>query len=653
MIPEPIKLQEPIRFGEDFEFDVFTRRLRRGSRALKVERIPLEILVLLVERPGEIVTRNEIVAKVWGKGAFLDTDNSIRGAIRKIRQVLKDDPEQPRFIQTVTGQGYRFVAPLISRSAEGNRDVLTDIEKKEEKPETVHARSDLRSRFASPPIRSFRASSFGPRTLIAGAAVAVVAALTMGWYRYTHRTVEQAPIRAIAVLPLENLTADPEQDYLANGITETLITDLGRVSALRVISRTSVKQYKGARKPLSEIGRELNVDAVVEGALLRSGDRIRITVHLVRLPMERQLWSQAYEGDLRELSALQGDVTGGILSQLREQPAAQEESLLARQRRTASNPEAYRLYLQGRYLASKPGVPSCKKSLAYFEQAIQADPSYALPYAGMADSYGLLSNAGALDPDEGYSKMKSAALKALELNDQLGEAHESLGYYYMAYEWNWAMAEAEFRRAIKLSPNFADAHGAYAEYLQFMGRTKEAAAEIRNAYELDPLDPWFAHELAWNYLYQRDYDHGIEQFRRNLDLEPNLAGDHRGLGYAYMQKGRFDDAIAEIKRAQALQEDGNPNALALLAYAYGMAGSLAEAQHIREQLQRSPRPPASAYQLLLHIGLGETDRAFAVLEKAVARHELLWSFVAADPRNDPLRSDPHFADLLRRVNLPY
>jgi TolB-like protein/DNA-binding winged helix-turn-helix (wHTH) protein/Tfp pilus assembly protein PilF len=628
-----------LRFN-DTELDVRRYELRRDGSSLRLEKLPMELLVLLASRQGELVTREEVTDRLWGKGVFLDAEQGINTAIRKIRICLRDTAENPKYIQTVVGKGYRFVPPVT---------IL-------EPPTAVSAQgvaAVAAAPAAAPAPEAFQASLVGRRTLIAGAVVVVVVALAIEWYRYAHRTPEPAPIRAIAVLPLENLTADPEQEYLADGITETLITELGRVSVLRVISSTSVKQYKGDRKPLSEIGRELNVDAVVEGALLRSGDRIRITVHLVRLPMERQLWSQAYEGDPRELSTLQADVTGGILSQFRAQGALQEESRLARQRRPAPNPEVYRLYLQGRYLASKGGVPNCKKSLAYFEQAIQADPSYALAYAGLADSYGLLSNAGALDLDEGYSKMKSAALKALELDDQLGEAHESLGYYYFAFEWNWAMAEAEFRQAIKLSPNFADAHEGYALYLQYMGRTKESLAEIRTAYEIDPLSSEFAFALAWNYLYQRDYNHAIEQFRRNLDLEPNLVRDRRGLAYAYLQTGRFDDAIAEIKRAQALKEDRDPNGLALLAYVYSMAGSHIEAQRVREQLRHSPRPPGAAYQLLLHIGLGETDHAFALLEKAAAQHKLLWSFVAADPRNDPLRSDPRFADLFRRVNLPY
>ena len=417
-----------VRFGV-FEADLCSGELRRNGARIKVQEQPFKVLAELLARPGELVSRETLCLKVWGSDTFVNFEHSLSIAINKLREALGDSADNPRFIQTVPRRGYRFIAPVEELSP-------------------------------SPAMGRIPSSSERKPFMFAAVGFVVLCALVLAVGAW--RRALLPPIRSVAVLPLENLTSDQEQDYIADGITETLITDLGRVSTLRVISSTSVRQYKSVRKPLSEIGRELNVDAVVEGALLRSGDRIRITVHLVRLPVEKQVWSQVYEGDLRELSALQVGVAGEILSHLRAQVGPQEESLLTPQRRPSSNPDAYRLYSQGRYLASKGGVPSCKKSLAYFEQAIEADPSYALAYAGLADSYGLLSNAGALDLDEGNGKMKAAALKALELDDQLGEAHESLGYYYLAYEWNWAMAEAEFRRTIKLSPNFADAHEGYA-----------------------------------------------------------------------------------------------------------------------------------------------------------------------------------------------
>ncbi len=388
MIPQPTKVQEPIRFGEDFELDVFTRRLRRGGHVLKVERIPLEILALLVERPGEIIARDEIVARVWGKGAFLDTDNSIRGAIRKIRQVLKDDPEQPRFIQTVTGQGYRFIAPLISSPVEENRaDVLTNIEKKEQMPETVHTRGYLGSRIPSPPPRSFRASPFRARTLVAGAAIAVVAALAMGWYRYTHRTVEQAPMRAIAVLPLENLSGDPSQEYFADGITDELITEIAQLRPLRVTSRTSIMRYKGTHKSLPEIGSELGVDAILEGTVTRSGGRVRITAQLVEAHSDTHLWSAEYDREMKDVISAQQEVARDVADQIRLNVLPQQRRPLAAR---VVDPEAYDAYLKGLHFWDVHTFESMNQALHYFQDSVSRDPGFAPAWAAMATSYCVL-----------------------------------------------------------------------------------------------------------------------------------------------------------------------------------------------------------------------------------------------------------------------
>jgi len=654
MIPEPIKLQEPIRFGEDFEFDVFTRRLRRGSRALKVERIPLEILVLLVERPGEIVTRNEIVAKVWGKGAFLDTDNSIRGAIRKIRQVLKDDPEQPRFIQTVTGQGYRFVAPLISRSAEGNRDVLTDIEKKEEKPETVQARGDLRSRFASPPIRSFRASSFGPRTLIAGAAVAVVAALAMGWYRYTHRTVEQAPIRAIAVLPLENLSGDPSQEYFADGVTDELITEIAQLRPLRVTSRTSIMRYKGIHKSLPEIGSELGVDAILEGTVTRSGGRVRITAQLVEARSDTHLWSAEYDREMKDVISAQQEVARDVAQQIRL-------NVLPQQRRPPAgrvvDPEAYDAYLKGLHFWDVHTFESMNQALHYFQDSVSRDPGFAPAWAAMATSYCVLDYQGADRPSVLYPKALAAAQKALQLDPTSAEAHTGLACIHNLFEWNWEEGQNELRKATELNPSYSLPHQWYSFILMRIGQTETSIQQMKMTLDLDPVSLRVNQSFGSRLMEGRRYREAIRQYLRVVELYPDNVSVHGSLSDAYEKVGNFEEAAKEFEKFLTLDETGRVFLPTFKKLGYRdckrkfmVAKAKQDVIDLNRKRRRGDYVPAVEFTWA-YLQMDDKEKAMHFLETAFEERSSRMLELGL-PEYDELRPDPRFQKLIARIGLP-
>jgi TolB-like protein/Tfp pilus assembly protein PilF len=457
-------------------------------------------------------------------------------------------------------------------------------------------------------------------------------------------------IESLAVLPLENLMGDPAQEYFVDGMTEALIADLGQIEALRVISRTSVMQYKGVKKPLPKIARELNVDAVIEGSVLRSGDRVRITAQLIQATTDRHLWAQSYQRDLHDILALQSDVAGAIANEIKIKLTPQEQARLARGR--SVNPEAYRLYLQGRYYFSRRTLPAFDKSIQLFQQVLEKDPDTALAYAGLAESYGILPFYGGASAKEAFPKAKAAALKALELDDSLAEAHAALGFVLFYWDWNWSAAESELKRAIELNPGYVVGHHWYAEYLGAMGRHEQAIAQVRRAQELDPLSPLMLVIGGQVCRYARRYDEGMEQCRKAIELDSNYALAHVGLGRAYLGKEMYEEATAEFEKAARL--DGSEHSLLWLAFASAATGRRGEALKIldraREQSKRGEISPLRlAY---FYIGLGENQRALDWLEKAYEERDPYMSFLKVEPPLDPLRSDPRFQDLLRRMNFP-
>jgi TolB-like protein/Flp pilus assembly protein TadD len=453
------------------------------------------------------------------------------------------------------------------------------------------------------------------------------------------------------VLPLENLSGDASQSYFADGMTDELITDLAQISALRVISRTSVMVYKGARKPLPQIARELNVDAVVEGTVLRSGDQVRITAQLIEAATDKHLWSQSYEGELRDTLALQNRVASAIADQIRINLTPQEQAALKNVK--VVNPDAYESYLKGRYFWNKRTADGLKVALAYFKQAIEEDPKYAQAYSGLADTYALLGDwqYAVMTPKEAFPKAKAAAIKALELDNTLGEAHNSLAFVLDGFDWDFDSAGKEFQRGIELSPGYATAHHWYAWHVSLLGRYDEAIAEMRKAQNLDPLSLIINADLAEVLVLAHSYEESIQQSRKTIEMDPNFALAHNQLAQAYLQKHMYDEAVAELQ--QAVKLSGNsPTCMANLARAYVASGKRNEAVKLLGDLKKRSNPGYSnASEIaMIYASLGDTDQAMNWLEKGY--EERFNPGVLLRPGFDPLRSDPRFQILLRRIGLP-
>ena len=629
---QQVRAQESIRFGDDFELQVSPRRLRCGTRVLKLERIPLEILFLLVERRGEIVTREEIVPRIWGPGVFLDTDNSIRGAIRKIRQVLKDDPEQPQFIQTITGQGYRFIAPVTSASSPIQASAPATIPEIEQPAETVAPKS----------------VSGLHRWTLAFSICAILALAAYGVYR--HRTPGNAKpkIKSIAVLPLRNLSGDPSQEYLADGLTDELIGRLSSIRDLRVTSHTSVMRYKDPKQSVPEIAKELRVDAVVEGSVIREGDHIRVIAQLVRGDTDEHFWSESYNRELRDVLSLESDVAQAIARKVEVTVTGEEHVRLLASRHVA--PEVYESYLKGR-TSKNDSKAQVEQRIRYFEEAVAKDPTFAPAYVGLADSYESLSSIFIGGPPQAMrQKAVQAARKALELDPDNAEAHSLLGSVYQE-QWRWAEAEAEYKRALALNPNNAAAHGGYALWLACEGRHEEAVRWAQRGRELDPLVV-SGDELGWIYFLGRHYDEAQREFQEVLAVTSNDTAALWGLGFVLIIKEQPNNAVLVLEKDVQLTDRG-PGVVALLATAYARAGQRQHALKLVEELERRGEKhfvPAGAF-INPYMGLADYDQAFVWFERAYREQSPILQFLKVHPQFDPIRKDPRFLNLLERVGL--
>jgi len=629
-----------LRFGV-FEVDLRTHELTKRGLRLRLQDQPFQVLAVLLEKPREVVTREELCSRLWSK-TVVDFDHGINKAINKIREALGDSAENPRFVETVARRGYRFLADVTPVAT-------TPDSRSELPPDNVVEPADhslIEVTAAGPSLKR-------PSRPIAWAGVGLGSALALAvalfWILYTNNH-SVSKIRSLAVLPLASLSTDASQEYFADGMTDELITDLGQISALRVISRTSAMTYKGASKPLPQIARELNVEAVVEGTVLRSGERVRITAQLIGLPDERHLWAHSYEGDVRDTLTLQNTVARAIAEQIQATLNRQEEAALTASR--AVNPEAYEAYLKGRYFWNKRTGDGLKKAIDYFNVAIETDPGYAKAYSGLADSYALLGDweYGVLSPQEAFPRAKVAATKALALDDKLGEAHTSLAFTLDLYDWDWKSAEKEYRRAIALNPGYATTHHWYAWHLIVMGRNDEGIAELRKAQSLDPLSLIISADLADALCIAHRYDESVQQSRRTLEMDPNFAVAHYQLGQAFEQKRMHDEAIGEFQRAIELS-GGSTTFNSNLAYSYAVSGRREEAMKIVKELEgQSQQSSTDANIALVYVGLGDNAKAMAWLNRA---YEARFNpSILLRPAFDPLRPDAPFQDLLRRIDLP-
>jgi len=467
------------------------------------------------------------------------------------------------------------------------------------------------------------------------------------------RRSPRARIRSLAVLPLDNLSAEPDEEYFADGMTDALITTLAQIRALRVISRTSVMRYKGARRPLPEIARELNVDAIVEGTVLRSRGRIRIATQLIHAATDTHLWAKQYETDMRDVLALQSDVARAIADEIRVQLSPQEKSRLAASRPV--DPVAYESFLKGRHLWYKRSPDALTRAVECLQQAINLDPSYALAHAGLADAYVSLAwdLFGLTPPSDTYPKAKRAAQRALELDPNCAEAHAALGWTAAGFDWDWAAAERGLRHAIDLKPQYGPVHIWYSHFLRAMDRTEESLAESRRALECDPLGLVLNMHLGWHHLYSRQYQQAIEQCLKTLELDSTFILAHVFLGQAYEQLGTFTSAIAEFEKAVDLSQR-HPTYLADLGHGYAAAGRRADASRILDELiaMSSQRYVAARCIAEIHVGLDDLDEAFAWLDKAFSQRNGWLIHIRENPRYDRLRADARYLDLVRRMNFP-
>lgn len=491
------------------------------------------------------------------------------------------------------------------------------------------------------------------RLLVAGLALASMALVVSGLMVRSRiwTSTPVARIHSVAVLPLENLSHDPEQEYFADGMTDALITDLAKIHSLRVISRNSIMQYKGKRKSLPQIARELNVDAIVEGTVVRSGDRVRITAQLIEASQDRHLWAEAYEGDFRDILGLQDQVAKAIAGGVRVKLTPQEEMHLTNVRRV--DPQVQDAYLTGRYYWNRRTTEAVRKSCDYFQLAIDKDPTYAVAYAGLADCYNVLGYYIYQAPSETFALGKEAAQKALQLDDSLAEAHTSLAYDKHYYDFDWAGAEREYKRAIELNPNYATAHHWYSLYLSEVGRFKEAKSEVRRALELDPLSPIISNTIAAVYFRNREYDQAIEQLHRLLEADPNFVVAHELLGQLYTQKQMYDAAITEFQKALTLDPVDSSRILLETGEAQALAGRKAEANKVLQEVKNiSKQKYVPAYLVAqFYACTGEKDMAFEWFQHAFEVRDRTLTALGFDPLLDNLRPDPRFTELLRRVGL--
>jgi len=642
----PLRHTSVVRFGT-YEVSLQSGEVRKAGVKIRVQQQPMKLLEILLERPGEVVTREELRGRVWADESFGDFDQAVNIAIAKLRSALGDSAENPRYIETLPKRGYRFIADVSVVDADArpkNQESGAGDLSGTESGHRVQG-GGLTNAPVAPQSRLWPT-----RWVIVVLALGLSLSILSVWL-FRSRGSAPTGIRSLAVLPLDNLSADASQNYFADGMTDELITDLAQISALRVISRTSVMVYKGARKPLPQIARELNVDAVVEGTVLRSGDQVRITAQLIEASTDKHLWSQSYEGELRDTLALQNRVAKAIADQIRINLTPQEQAALKNVK--VVNPEAYESYLKGRYFWNKRTAEGLKAALAYFNQAIEEDPKYAQAYSGLADTYALLGDwqYAVMTPKQALPKAKAAAIKALELDSAHGEAHNSLAFVLDGFDWDFDSGGKEFRRAIELNPGYATAHHWYAWHLSLLGRYNEAIAEMRKAEDLDPLSLIINADLAELLVLAHSYDESIRQSRKTIEMDANFALAHNQLAQAYLGKHMYDEAVAELRKAVQLSE-GSPTCIANLARAYAASGKKSEALKLLRDLKKRSNPSHSNSSeiAMIYASLGDADQAMNWLEKGY--EDRFNPGVLLRPGFDPLRSDPRFQDLVHRIGLP-
>ncbi|HJS98952.1 MAG TPA: winged helix-turn-helix domain-containing protein [Terriglobales bacterium] len=629
-------------FG-DFTLDQSRYQLQRDDRILRLERRPMELLFLLVERHGELVTREEVADRLWGTNVFVDIDQSINTAVRKVRQALRDDPEKPHFIETVVGKGYRFAAPVTCNGGIPGSMCLAEqpLDRPSVQSSTIAATASVS-----------RAVTWKPKSaLIALLALAIAAGAWWLDRSPVHPGAMRPPIRSVAVLPLKNLSGDPSQEYLADGMTEEIISRLSNIQSLRIISRTSVMRFKDTQLSAPEISKMLGADALMEGSVIREGQRIRVHAQLIRGASDEHFWSESYDREVRDALTLESEVAQAIAARVEASITATEEQRLYKQRAVA--PEVYEFYLKGVYaLYHSHDDADLDRATAYFEEAIAKDSTFAPAYVGLAKGHSLRGSIilGGAPPERERAKAVIELQKALQLDAELAGAHLALGDIYQE-QWHWSEAEAEYRRALALNPNDAKAHADLATWLLCEGHTEEALDWARRARELDPLAV-SGDLLGWSLYIARRYNDAIREERSALLTSPDDVYVLWSLGFVLIGNNQPSNAIPVLEKALPVSKR-SPGVIGILARAYALTGQRSKALKLLAELQHRRQThyvPAAAF-VNAYLGLGETDQVFVWLEQACKEKSNLMQWLAVDPMFDPVRSDPRFADLLHRVGL--
>ena len=617
-----------------YDFAPHTKELRKGGVRIRLEGQPLAILEMLLERPGELVTREELQKKLWSTDTFVDFEHSLNAAVKRLRAVLNDSADQPRYVETLARRGYRFIA---ATNADGG-DLGVAASAVAPAPAAAQAPRALRGR----------------RSWLVAFAVCAFAVGGWTWRQWRHRFAAPAlpAIHSLAVLPLTNLSGDSSQEYLADGMTEELIGRLSHIPGLRVISRTSAMHFKNTQLSMPEIAKTLGVDAIVEGSVTREGSHVRVHAQLIRGATDEHIWAEEYQREDRSILDLQDDVARSIAGRIESSLTPQGRASLLRASTVA--PEAYEDYLKGRYYFNQRTEDALNKSIASFQRAIAREPNDALAYCGLADTYALLGFRGSFPSKDALSHAKSAALKAIELDDTLAEAHASLAFIAETHEWDWATADREYKRALELNPGDARAHHWYAGYLMYVGRFDEGIAEAKRARDLDPLSLPVNNALAGRLLVMGRVDEALAQVRKTLEIDSHFAPAHQTLGWAYLNQRKHAEAIQEFQKALQLSGNETTDLSLDLGFAYAIAGKREEARRILAKLKQQhekglvPSGPIA----ILYGALGEPDEAFAWLEKAYQEHDPELTYINVPGRRfEPLRHDPRFKKLLVRMGL--
>ena len=649
----PVASTRIVRFGV-FEVDLKACELRKHGFRIKLAEQPFQVLAFLLERPGEIVTREELRDRLWPGDTFVDFDHGLNNAVMRVREVLLDSSEHPRYVETVPRRGYRFVAPVEETSVPPPVPATIELEGGSTSPASSASNPVLAHTISEHPgVPRWFTSRLAGAIAIVVVGLAALLALTIHARNVATNRVNATRSTSLVVLPLENLSGDKDQDYFADGMTDELIANLAKIRSLHVISRSTAMTYKGTRKPLSEIARELNVDAVVEGTVMRVGSRVRITAELVQVSTDHHLWADTYESQMGDVLALQNRVSAAIVNEIRINLTPEERERLAKTPAVA--PEAYENYLKGLYYWNKRSDENLTRAIGYFERATQLDPNYALAYAGLSDCYAIISAEifGTMPASEAAPKARAAAVRALELDPTLAEAQTSLATEKFNYEWDWSGAAQGFERAIGLNPSYATAYQRYSLYLIAMGRAQDSFAQIQKARELDPLSLSINFSLGWRLYMARQYDAAITQLKDTLEMDPSYELPHLVAGQAYEQKGNYALAIPELRKAVELSR-GTPLMVSALAHAYARSGNRTEAEKLLAQLQaKSMNQYVSPYYFaIVCVGLGRTEEALDWLEKAFGDRSNGLVFLKVEPELDDLRSNSRFIALQQKLEFP-